>query len=393
MEQHNFHTTIAFIPWNYDRNQAQTVALVRSHPERFSICIHGNDHDHKEFEDLESKPLQIQVGDLKQSLARMAKFQALTGIPYDNVFVFPHSIGTEGVLKELKTYNFLATINSTNIPMDGKRPSGLLFPLRPVTLSFADFASISRYTAGMTNPNSFLGINEFLDNPVFFYTHHDFFATGIGAFDGMADAVNKSEPDTRWRSAGEIVKHLYLIRLREDANYDVLAFSNSVELENPSTRDLVFYVIRPEFGSQAIASVNVDGRTYPYELHAGDLSLSVPVPAGSTRSLVIQYKNDLDLASVSTARDSVRVDVLRMVSDFRDITLSKFYVGRALTDYYYKHGITPLLIIVFGGTFLLIIAGGVWILHIVTKRKKPVVVSRSMVTKDNDKVARAAGGG
>ena len=68
MEKHNFHTTIAFIPWNYDRSEAQTVSLFRSHPDRFSICIHGDNHDHKEFEDLESKPLSVQVAALKQLL-------------------------------------------------------------------------------------------------------------------------------------------------------------------------------------------------------------------------------------------------------------------------------------------------------------------------------------
>ena len=58
MERHNFHTTIAFIPWNYDRSEAETVALFRSHPERFSICVHGDNHDHKEFDNFESKPLR-----------------------------------------------------------------------------------------------------------------------------------------------------------------------------------------------------------------------------------------------------------------------------------------------------------------------------------------------
>lgn len=35
MEKHNFHTTIAFIPWNFDRSEPDTVTLFRDHPERF----------------------------------------------------------------------------------------------------------------------------------------------------------------------------------------------------------------------------------------------------------------------------------------------------------------------------------------------------------------------
>jgi len=385
MEKHDFHTTIAFIPWNYDRSEAEVISLFRSHPERFSICIHGDNHDHKEFEDLRSKPLTLQLAALKQSLARMEKFQALTEIPYDSVFVFPHSIGSERILEELKTYNFLATINSSNVPMDRPRPASLPFALRPVTLSYADFPSITRYPAKMPNPSGFIGINEFLDNPLFFYSHHDLFASGMDAFDGMVDEVNKLEPDTRWRSVGDIVKHLYLVRQRDDSNYDVLTFSSSLDLNNTSGRDLIFYVQKQESGSPVMASVSVDGRHVPFQLRAGYLDLSVAVPAGEARSVVIQYKSDLNLASISTSRSSLRVYLLREISDFRDITVSKYYIGRALTDYYYIHGIS-LLIVIGCGCALIVFSCGTCLL-VIMKRKSSVVLNRE--TPLTNRIARA----
>src|SRR5579875_2046452 len=42
MEQHNFHTTIAFVPWNFDRSDPRVIVLFREHPDRFSISVHGN---------------------------------------------------------------------------------------------------------------------------------------------------------------------------------------------------------------------------------------------------------------------------------------------------------------------------------------------------------------
>jgi hypothetical protein len=353
MEKHNFHTTIAFIPWNYDRSQPDVVSLVRGHPERFSICIHGNNHDHKEFTDLRSKPLAVQVADLKQSLARMEKFQLLTGIPYDSVFVFPHSIGSEKVLEELKAYNFLATINSSNVPMDSPRPASLLFALRPVTLGFANFPSIMRYPADMPSPNVFIRINEFLDNPLFFYTHHDFFTSGMKAFDGLADEVNNIEPGIRWRSVGDIVKHLYLVRLNNDSNYDVLAVSSNLQLENPTARDLVFHVRRQDTGSPAIASVAADGQQYPFQLNNGYLDFNVPIRAGEARNVVIKYQNDLDVAAIDTSKNSLRVHLLRTISDYRDITLSRYTVGRSFIDIYNKNEVMPFLVLGFG----LVIAG------------------------------------
>ena len=140
---------------------------------------------------------------------------------------------------------------------------------------------------------------------------------------------------------------------------------------------MVFDVEKQEFGSPVIASVSVDGRDYPFQLLGGHLELSVPIPAGGVRSVVIQYKNDLHLAAISTSNSSLRVYILRKVSDFRDITLSKYYVGRTINDYYYKDykdGVTPLLVIVCGCVLVLFGICGGWSLWVIIKRKNPVAV-------------------
>lgn len=336
MERHNFHTTIAFIPWNYDRSEPGIVSLFRNHPERFSIAIHGDNHDHKEFTDYRSKPLAVQNAALKQSLARMERFQTLTGIPYDKVMIFPHSIAPEKTVAALKTYNYLATVNSTNAPQDAVKPSALSFALRPVTLSFAGFPSISRYSVAAPIPKYLIAINQFLGNPLLFYGHSDFFARGIDAFDGVADEVNKLEPGTQWRSLGDIVRYLYVLRLRDDSNYDVLAFSSSICLNNSSGRDSIFYVRKQEIGGQAINSVLVDGQHSHYGLQDGYLYVRISVPRGNTRCVAIQYENDLELASIATTNDSLVVYLLRMASDFRDIYLSKSVAGLAVIRFYYE---------------------------------------------------------
>jgi hypothetical protein len=336
MERHNFHSTIAFIPWNYDRSQPETVSIFRQRADRFSISIHGDNHDHKEFTDYRSKALAVQIPALKQAVARMDRFQALTGISYDKVMVFPHSIAPEKTLEALKTYNFLATVNSSNVPMDRPNPSALPFALRSVTVEFGNFASIRRYPVEGHIPASFIAVSKFLDNPLFFYCHQDFFSGGIDAFDGVADQVNRLEPDTRWLSAGEIVRRLYLIKLRDDSDYDVFAFSGEVRIDNVSGRDSIFHLRKQEDGKAVLGSVSVDGHDYPYRLDNGYLDLAIPIPAGQARSVVIRYKNDLNLAAIDISKQSARVYLLRTASDFRDITLTKYSAGRALIAFYYE---------------------------------------------------------
>jgi hypothetical protein len=373
MEKHNFHTTIAFIPWNFDRNESAPVSLFRNHPDRFSICIHGDNHDHKEFTDYRNKPLDVQVAALRQSVARMEKFQTVSGLPYDRVMVFPHSIAPRKTLEALKANDYLATINSQNVPMDSDKPPGFLFALRPITLLFGDFPSILRYPAVKPTPAYRIAIDDFLDNPQFYYVHQDFFASGIEAFDELADEVNKLEPDTMWRSVGEITKHLYLLRLREDSNYDVLPFSSNVLLQNTSGQTLVFYVRKQESGSTPVKSVSIDGAAVPFQLGEGYLDIRVPVPAGETRSIVVRYNSDPNFTSISIARSSIYAYALREISDFRDITLSQIGVGRAFTALYYSRGATAKLLVIGGIVIALCTAGGLML--IVIGKRKPIAQS------------------
>jgi hypothetical protein len=363
MEKHNFHTTIAFIPWNYNRSEASVIALFRDHPDRFSISIHGDNHDHEEFENPQSEGSHAAA--LKQALARMDKFRLLTKIPYDPVFVFPHDIGPEEVLEKLKAYNYLATVNSTNVPSDRTTPLTPLFALRPVTTSFAAFPSIIRYSAATPDPTTSIAINEFLDNPLFFYSHHDFFAKGIDAFNGVADEVNRIEPATSWRGLGEIVSHLYLIKVRDDSTYDLLVFSPELEISNPSDRAVVYHVAKFDQNFGKIKSVTINGQPIPFQLQDGKLSTTVDVPAGGLRTLRVEYNGDLDLSSVALSSGSIRVYFLRRSSDFRDIWLSNSRLGRVVTSLYYryyyddygKYGVAPLLLVVLALAIMCIVAG------------------------------------
>jgi hypothetical protein len=341
MAGHRFHSTIAFIPWNYDRSQSAVASLIRNHPDSFSICVHGDNHDHKEFTDYQDKPLALQVNALKQSLARMDRFESLTGIQYDKVMVFPHSIAPEDTLAALKTYNYVATTNSWNVPMDRKKPMDISYALRPVTLAFGDFPSVTRYSVEGQLPHGFIQMQQFLGNPLVFYCHQGYFSKAIGQFDQVADEVNRSEPHTRWRGLGEIAKHLYEVKLRDDSDYDVLAFTSSISLENTSDRELTFHIQKQESGHPEIAQVNLDGRPSPYQIANGNLNASVTVPPGSSRDFSIAYVNDTTVAPVSVARDSVVVYLLRMTSDFRDLVLSQNAASQWLVRFYYDHDLTP----------------------------------------------------
>lgn len=371
MQSHRFHTTIAFIPWNYDRSQPAVVSLFKQNPKLLSICIHGDNHDHQEFADYRSKSLEVQVADVRQSVARMREFQSLTGIPYDQVMVFPHRIGEEKTLEALKADNFLATINSENVPMGAARPADPLFTMRPETLAFGDFPTILRESVEAPTPKYRIAISEFLGNPLLFYGHQDFFARGVGAFDGIADEVNHFEPGIRWSGVGDLVKHQYLVRLRDDSNYDVLALSSNLQLENTTGHDAVFHVKRQEPGFPAIGAVQVDGETVPFQFESGYVDVVLSLSAGQSRNLVIHYKNDVGPIPLGVGKGAFRVSALRMISDFRDLTLSHFNFGQLVTRAYYCGFLTGRLLTLCGLGAVVIFSGLAWGVVWLARRRKP----------------------
>ena len=336
-QQHNFHSTIAFIPWNYDRNHADMVSLFREHPDRLSICVHGNDHIHQEFGPLEDHPLATQTRNIQQSVARMDRFTQLTSIPYDRVMVFPHSISPEKTFAELKRANYLGTVNSLNVPSDVAAPADEEFALRAASLAFANFPSLRRYSAETEIPQTQLAIDAFLGNPMLFYAHESYFANGSNAFDRVADNANQLQPDLQWRSLGEVMQHLYLEKLEDDGSVSVRAYSPSVLLRNNLRQDTIYRFEKEEDFSLPVA-LYVDGHAAQYKRSGTTLSLELPIPQGETRLIAIHYGAPGSPSNVSLRSASLTAAPIRYMSDFRDNFVSSSAPGRWFIHSYLEYG-------------------------------------------------------
>jgi hypothetical protein len=328
MEASDFHTTLAFVPWNFDRSDAATAQLYREHPDRFSICVHGNNHEHREFGPYQSNPLARQDRDLQQALARMAKFELLTRVPFDRVMVFPHAIAPTATLALLKKYGYEATANSTNVPLDAQAPEDPEFAMRAVTTRYAAMPSLRRYSVESEIPEAQLRIDAFLGNPMLFYAHESFFVEGPHAFNRIAKLVNRIAPGTEWRSLGDIARSLYLQKRRRDGDYDVKALSANIRLRNPEDRDVRFYVEKYEMASEPV-EVRIDGQVVTgITQNDSQMRFVVSVPARRTVEVSVISGPNLDISKIDTQKDSLRTASIRYASDFRDILLSRTSSGR-----------------------------------------------------------------
>jgi polysaccharide pyruvyl transferase WcaK-like protein/peptidoglycan/xylan/chitin deacetylase (PgdA/CDA1 family) len=370
MEKHNFHTTIAFVPWNYDRSQPEVVSLFQEHADRFSLCIHGNNHNHREFGEYAIQPLARQEDNLKQALARMEELKKATGLPYDRVMVFPHAIAPAETLGLLKKANYWATVNSEKVPLGASAPADRLLALRQWTLAFGGFPSIKRTSAEVPVSHEAIAINAFLGNPQLFYVHQEVFEDKIGAFDSTADEINRVEPSIQWKSLGYIVRHLYLMQLRSDGDYDVSAVSPLLELANPTSRRVVFHVHRVEEPAAPLHLLMVDGAPSKYQVAHNEVQFDVVLEPRQTRHIDMSYGDGPSLASVELSTRSVLVTLDRRLSDFRDMRLSRSKVGREIQSLYYKHGLDHMGAMLERTILVIFVVAGLLTLRMLIARRK-----------------------
>jgi hypothetical protein len=273
---------------------------------------------------------------IRQALARMDEFSRLTEIPYDRVWIFPYSIGPEPVLSILKENGLLATVNPETVPQGLALPADPLFELRNVTLSYANFPSVRRFGVEGDLPSSFLAIQSFLGNPLLLYVHEGFFASGIGAFDPYADKINRINPNTVWTSLGEIARHTYLMKRRDDGQYDIRSYSSDLLISNPDSQTRTFHVEKAESFPPALDSVLIDGQPMPYKEDRGLVTIAVVIPGGESRDVQIKYAIPRNAEHVDLSKSDLQSSLLRYISDFRDLVLSRSRFGMWLTNFYYQ---------------------------------------------------------
>ena len=308
MKAHNFHTTIAMHPKTWTRSEPTVISLFRNNPDRYSLVQHGNNGDGYEFykykvseddefegQKLPARPLYEQEADIVEGLARMAQHQALTGIPCDRVMIFPWGISPEPTLVLLKKYNFLATVNAQDVPLEATRPSDWDYGMYQANMDYGNFPSLTRRHPGTYQPfrpniQPFI-FDLFVDKPALFYSHvGELFKSGIDTFDLVADQINGLVGGVEWHSLGYIIRHLYLEKTNDDGSIEVKMYGNHLIVTNESSDEHVYHIRKEETLNVPISRLTVNGHEFPYRVEDGLLKLDVRVPAGSSMEIRIHYK-------------------------------------------------------------------------------------------------------
>ena len=288
MEAHNYHTTIASVPGRcYDKGEPDVASLFLNNPDRYSLVVHGDNHDPcPEFTD--AVPVEEQRALLEEALDRMDYHQAATGVPYGRVMIFPCKLAGESPLPLLKELNFIATVATQDTPLSGTTSTAWDFEMYPALMDYRNYAVVTRHWQS-TSPYPF---DLFRDKPVFIYGHERDFEPGIGAYDAIADAINGLTGTVEWHSLDYILKRLYREKEEDDGSVTVRWYTNRLILTNESGTARTYHLQKEEDGTLPIRSLRVNGERYTYTISGGLLTLDIPIAAGETAEISVDYGDD-----------------------------------------------------------------------------------------------------
>lgn len=314
MEQERFCTSLAFIPWNFRRSDSEVVRLFASHPQRYSMCVHGCDHTQGEYGVCD---YDVLLGKSRLALRRMDEHQRLYGIGYDDVMVFPQGIFSTTAIGAAKDSGYLAAVNSTPYTTDASSLK-LRDLLEPAVTRFSNFPLFVR-----RKPENLaeIAFDLFLGKPAIFVEHHGYFRNGYGPVRELVRQVNAMDERLQWTSVGEIAMRACLERQTADGDVHVKYFTGRLLCENDLASEQNYLLLRRLSEKERNLRVTVNGKPIETVENAGCLRVALSLKPGAKAEVRIEQSGQ-EMRSAALNRRGVLYDakvfVRRRLCEFRD---------------------------------------------------------------------------
>jgi len=286
MKQHRFSTSIAFIPWNWRRNDREVIKLFRDNPESYSLCIHGCDHTAAEFGTSDRQRLRAVAS---EAVRRMSLHERRTGLAHDRVMVFPQGVFSAEAIPELKRAGFNAVVNTEvhSVPF-GKRDLTISDVWDVAVMAYGDFPIYTRrYPAqGVEN----LAFDLLLGKPSLMVIHHDFCSDGCVRLVQFIDQLNALKVSLTWRPLGDVVKRSYRQKEISPDCVEIEMYGSELLIENGSDRAKSYFVRRREQEPHTIESLHTESRRVSWDSAGDYVRCEVNLGPGESTLLTLRFK-------------------------------------------------------------------------------------------------------
>jgi hypothetical protein len=314
MAQRSFSTSIAFIPWNYRRSRQQVANLFSATPTPFSLCIHGCDHTGGEFATTDIESLRKKT---HLAIERMRAHCQLSGIPFDDVMVFPQGLFSAEALTALESSGYLAAVNTDLCPSTMPETLILRDLLDVAVTRFANFPLFGRRYP--KDPAEF-AFDLFMGKPALAVEHHGYFRNGYGAIDTFVSRLNALDERLEWASLANICSRACLTKTAENGDVHVRFYANRFRLKNTGTQTRQYVLLRQRHLDGRLPSATVDGCEWSCEQHGDSLKLRLSLDPGKTAEIriLLDHSAYATFERKQTLVHDARVLVRRVLSEFRD---------------------------------------------------------------------------
>jgi hypothetical protein len=339
MDKYNFHTSIAFIPYNHLRSSPEIARMFRERPDRYSICVHGNDHTGGEFA---AKDIGLLNAMLQTAIRRVDIHHNKTGVKCDKVIVFPQGNFSVDAMRALQAHNFVAAVNTVQHPAGEPFNLSLGEVVQPAVLKYEGSPLFLRkYVREILSED--IAFNVFFGKPIFIVEHHEIFRDPERLTE-LVSGINKMVPQIRWSNLQSAVENSYLRRWVSENTCHVLAYSTCGRIENHSDA-VVHCSVEWRNGNQVPSQeVLLDGkRCDDMAIEDSSVRAHFDLAPGTSRAFAIVHQNAPYSARSEFGFEwRAKAFVRRRFSEIRDNYLSKypslFSAAQAVRRELAKHG-------------------------------------------------------
>lgn len=294
--QHDYHAGIATIPLDASSGHAEVLALFRSHPQRLSLLIHGNNHVKLELLHHGSEARRLEM--LAEALRRIHRFESRHGLRVCRVMEPPHGVVSADMLAPLNNLGYEAVLVSSDqaLQLDphGEWPATL--GLGAVEHSVEGLCLIPRiYMSPHWRADCLLA--AFLHRPVVLSGHHEEAADKMHFLEEFTRWVN-GFGSVQWLDPSSLARSSYSVWQRGE-EWMVRAGGRRLDVDVPEgvRRIVVERAWLSEGERQLLEIVDEQGRTRWSEL-AGRFSDPLPVGGPARIALWSPPPQAVDWASV-----------------------------------------------------------------------------------------------
>jgi len=318
MDELDFFTNIAFIPWNYKRSKPEVTKLLASRPDRFGLSIHGCNHTRGEFmlQDRQALNQLIQL-----ALSRMAVLHQKTGVGFDRIMVFPQAMFSLDALRTLKSNNYQAVASIAAKPRDNSRGVPFSSLLEPAIMDFHSFPIITRrYPSEMAS----FAFDFLLGKPAIVYLHQEDYRDDGSILVDHIRKIHALHDGIRWTGLSKIARSLYWQKISSEDRIDIKLFGHECVIENDSDSPRTYSITKREESDVPVENLTLNGKHIEYDISRGILGFSVKIPPRSQVELNLSYRNDVpSKESQTNYGKELFIWTRRHLSEFRDVYLSR----------------------------------------------------------------------